>query len=72
MELQVLHLVMFIRVWREQVIFNGFAYVSILDKDIAIGEGNLEFDSRAGQIVHSVVNGSPPLRRFFGTILSRR
>ena len=34
--------------------------------DIAFGAGGLGFDSRVGQIRHSVVNGSPPLRYFFG------
>ena len=29
----------------------------------------LGFNSRAGQIDHSVANGSPPLRRFFGVAL---
>ena len=34
-------------------------------KDIVIGAGGLEIDSRADQIKYSVANGSPPLRRFF-------
>ena len=34
-------------------------------KDIVIGAVGLGFDSRASQIGHGVVNGSPPLRRFF-------
>ena len=29
-------------------------------------------DSRTGQSGHSVVTGSPPLRRFFGAVLLRR
>ena len=29
------------------------------------GAGGLKFKSRAGQIGHSVANGSPPLRLFF-------
>ena len=29
----------------------------------------LGFDTRAGQIGHSVANGLPPLRRFFGAVL---
>ena len=33
---------------------------------IAIGEEGLGFDPRAGQ----VANGSSPLRRFFGAVLS--
>ena len=36
------------------------------------GEGGLEFNSQAGQIEHSVANGSPPLLRFFGAVLPRR
>ena len=30
-------------------------------KDVAIHAEDLEFDSQAGQIGHSVANGSPPL-----------
>ena len=37
----------------------------------AIGAGDLGFNSRAGQI-DSVANDSPPLRRLFGAVLSRR
>ena len=40
--------------------------------DIAIGAGGLGFENRAGLIKHSVANGSPPLRRFFGAVLLRR
>ena len=36
---------------------SGNAFVS--------GAGGLRFKSRAGQIGHSVANGSPPLRHFF-------
>ena len=39
--------------------------------DIDMGAGGLEFESRGGQAVHSVANGSPPLRRFFGAALPR-
>ena len=35
------------------------------------GAGGLELDSLAGQIEHSVANGSAPLRWFFGTVLLR-
>ena len=38
-------------------------------KHIAIDAGGLQFDFRAGQIGHSVDNGSPPLRRFFVAVL---
>ena len=42
-------------------------------QDIAIGAGNLRFDSRAGQIGRSVANGSTPLRCFcVDQTLSRR
>ena len=34
-----------------------------------MGAGGLRFDYRAGQIGRSVVNGSPPLRCFFGAVL---
>ena len=40
--------------------------------DIAIGAGDLGFDSWIGQIGHSVANDSPPLQHFFGAVLSRR
>ena len=30
------------------------------------------FNSQAGQIGHTITNGSPPLRRFFGAALPRR
>ena len=33
-----------------------------------IGVGGLGFDSEEGQIKHSVANGSPLLRRFFGAV----
>ena len=39
-------------------------YFDILDQNVAIGAGSLGFDSRIGQIGHSIANGSPPLRRF--------
>ena len=38
-------------------------------KDIAIGAGGLGFDSRAGQIRHTVADGSPALQRFFEAVL---
>ena len=41
-------------------------------KDITIGVGGLGFDYRAGQIGHTIVKGSPPLRRFFEAALPRR
>ena len=37
--------------------------------DIAIGVGGLGFDYRAGQIRHSVANGSLPLRSFFEAVI---
>ena len=44
----------------------------LMVQDIAMGEGDLGFDFRAGQIGHSVANGLPPLRRFVGAVLLRR
>ena len=41
-------------------------------EDIAIGTVNLRFHSLAGYIGRIVVNGSPPLRRFFEAVLPRR
>ena len=41
-------------------------------KHIANSAAGRKFDSRAGQIEHSVANGSPPLRRFIEAVLSRR
>ena len=49
-----------------------FSRLAQLFKHIALSWGNLRFDSRAGHIQHSVVNGSPPLRRFFEAVLRRR
>ena len=46
--------------------------VSSVDKHKTIGVGGLGFESQAGQIRHSVANGSPPLRRFFGAVFFRR
>ena len=40
-------------------------------KDIANGAGGDQFDSRVGQIGHSVANGSTQQRYFFGSGLSR-
>ena len=41
-------------------------------KDFAIDAEGLGLKSQAGQVGHSVVNGSQPLRRFFGAALLRR
>ena len=46
--------------------------VDVVVRDMAAGAGGLGFDYRAVQIGHSVVNGSPPLRCFFGAALPRR
>ena len=40
-------------------------------KDITIAAGGLEFDSTSIQMGPSI-DGPPSLRRFFGTVLSRR
>ena len=50
----------------------GTDRLTLLVTDTAIGVEDLEFDSRAGQIKHSVANGSPPLRCFLGSVLSKR
>ena len=41
-------------------------------RDIAIGAEGMAFDSRADQIEHSVVNGSPTLQCFFGAVLPKQ
>ena len=46
--------------------------VSLVVKHTTIGARVLGFDSQAGQIEHSVANDSPPLQKFFGTVLARR
>ena len=46
-------------------------FASAVAKRIATGGGGLRLDSRAGQIRHIVANSSPPLRRFFETMLAR-
>ena len=51
------------------VTFSPSKCLENLRRDVAI---HPRFDSRAGQIGHSVANGSPPLRRFFGAVLFRR
>ena len=46
--------------------------VGMVVNDITIGKGGRGFDSRAGQIIYSVPNLLPPLRRFFEAELPRR
>ena len=46
--------------------------VSSCGNDIGIGAGGLGFDSLARRIRHTVANSSPPLRRFFGVLLTKR
>ena len=46
--------------------------VGIVVTDIAIGAGDFGFYLQAGQIGHSVVYASPPLRHFFGALLLPR
>ena len=41
-------------------------------KDFAIDAEGLGLNSQAGQVRHSVANGSQPLRRFFGAALPKR
>ena len=51
----------------------GFTWCwRIVIEDIANNAVNLPFNSRAGQIAHSVDNCSPPPRRFLEAVLSRR
>ena len=44
----------------------------MISGDIANGVKSLRFDSRAGQIGHCVVFGSPTLRHFFRAMLPSR
>ena len=46
--------------------------IEVVVVDIGIAVGGLRFDSWADQFVRSVANRSPPLRCFFGAVLSRR
>ena len=41
-------------------------------EDIAVGAEGVGFDSRVGQIEHSIANGSPLLLCFFEVMLLRR
>ena len=52
--------------------YNHARSVGVVVKDIAVGAESSRFDSRAGRIRHSVANGRPPLRCFFGAVLPRR
>ena len=45
---------------------------SVVLKDFTINAEGLGLNFQAGQIGHSVANGSPPLRHFFGAALPRR
>ena len=53
-------------------IFKIDELVGAVVKDSVIGAGGLRFDARAGPMGRRVTNGSPPLRCFFGAVLSRR
>ena len=46
--------------------------IEVVVVDIGIAVGGLRFDSWVDQSVRSVANRSPPLRCFFGAVLSRR
>ena len=50
----------------------GYRLIVAVLKDIAIGAGGCGIEFQTCQIGHSVANGSPPLRCFFGAVLSRR
>ena len=54
------------------IIFYKPAGDNAVVKDVAIDAEGLGFSSQAGQRGHTVANGSPPLRRFFGAVLTRR
>ena len=41
-------------------------------ENIAVSAGGHGLDSQAGQIRHSVANGSLPRRRFVGAVLAQR
>ena len=56
----------------QQARVNNYSLVGTMVKDIASGAGDHGFDSRVGQIGHSVANDSPLLRRFFGAAFPRR
>ena len=45
---------------------------SVMLKDFTIDGEGLGLNSQAGQVGHSVANGSQPLQRFFGATLPRR
>ena len=47
-------------------------WASAVVKDVAVDAEGLGLNSQDGQIRHTVANGSPPLRRFFGAVLPRR
>ena len=48
------------------ILSSNILLFGVVVRDIAINEEDLGCDPRVGQIGHSVANGSPPLRRFFG------
>ena len=54
---------------------DGEVYLFVFEvviKVIITGVEARGFDSRVGQLSHSVANGSPPLRRFFAAVLPSR
>ena len=56
----------------ESLVYLNWPIISSAVKYIALGAGDLGFDSRVGKVKHSVVNWSPPLRRFFVMVLPKR
>ena len=59
-------------------VLDAFTHENLLRKNLkTIGKNyctdarDLRFDSQAGQIRHSVVNNSPPLRCFFGNSVAQ-
>ena len=54
------------------IIFHQTGRLKRSAEDVAIDAEDLRFNFQTGQIGHSVANGSPPLRRFFGPVLPKR
>ena len=56
----------------QRICVTWYRPVKVMVGDLSTGAKSNEFDSRAGQIEHSVGDDSPPLRYFFGAVLPRR
>ena len=53
---------------RQFFVSKVFVLISSVVNDVVIGAGSSKHNPWVGQIGHSVANGSPPLRRFFGAV----